>query len=73
MSAYLIMKRKVRGESIQMKGQISESMNQIKDRKSLNINLSPLSKFMVSSDIRNRSVIIIGRLGASDVNTSFLM
>jgi hypothetical protein len=56
-----------------MKGQISESMNQIKDRKSLNINLSPLSKFMVSSDIRNRSVIIIGRLGASDVNTSFLM
>lgn len=67
------MKKKGRGESIQTKAQPHEGLSQMKDRKSLNINLSPLLKLMATSDLRNKSVIVIGRLGASDVNTSFLM
>lgn len=65
----MIKKKRNRGDSIQISPISSQNNIQYKDRRS--INLSPLNKSTIES--KNKSVIVIGRLGASDVSSSFII
>jgi hypothetical protein len=65
----MIKKIRNRGDAIEISPLSTQNNIQYKDRRS--INLSSLNK--LSNQSKNRSVIVIGRLGASDVSSSYII